>query len=194
MDSDRSDIVALTADAGLDFQPGFSLDGSGSPRSGGTSMRFVCSILLAVVALGFIPTRAAGQAVYAAGGVGPTPVLDGRSGNRNWFGMVGYRGPHALGGRVSGSETVSRLWLSADLTFEPGARGRAVRPYLLAGAGVVVDLRESDPLLSAGGGVRGQLSQLVFAFLEVRVHAIPGSADAGPSGILPITLGIGLGR
>ena len=61
MDSDRSDIVALTADAGLDFQPGFSLDGSGSPRSGGTSMRVVCSILLAVVALGFIPTRAAGQ-------------------------------------------------------------------------------------------------------------------------------------
>jgi hypothetical protein len=157
-------------------------------------MRSICAILLLVLVPGLIPARAQAQAIYAGGGVGPTPVLDGRSGNRNWFGMVGYRGPHALGGRLSGSETVSRLWLSGELTFEPWTSGRAVRPYLLAGAGMVVDLRETDPLLSAGAGVRGRLSRLGFAFLEARVHAIPGAVSSGPGAILPITIGIGLGR
>jgi hypothetical protein len=157
-------------------------------------MRAICAIVLFVLAFGLIPARTTAQVVYAAGGVGPTPVLDGRSGNRNWFGTVGYRGPRALGGRLSGSETVSRLWLSADLTVEPWARGRTVRPYLLVGGGVVVDLRESDPVFSAGGGVRARLTRLVFGFVEARVHAIPGSASSGPGAILPITLGIGLGR
>ncbi|HEX6616237.1 MAG TPA: hypothetical protein VF046_08035 [Gemmatimonadales bacterium] len=157
-------------------------------------MRLAGAVPLLVLTLGLLPaTRAPAQAIYAAAGAGPTPVLDGHSANRNLFGMVGYRGPRSLGGRVSGSETVSRLWLSADLMFEPGPRGRAVRPYLLAGAGVVVDLRQSDPLLSAGAGVRGRLSRLVFAFLEARVHAIPGSST-GPGVIVPLTFGVGLGR
>jgi hypothetical protein len=157
-------------------------------------MRSLCAIPLVVLALCQMPVTAVAQTVYAAGGVGPTPVLDGQSGNRNWFGMVGYRGPHALGGRLSGSETVSRLWLSADLTVEPWAHGRTLRPYLLVGGGVVADFSEKDPLLSAGAGVRGRLSRLVFAFLEARVHAILGAAASGPDAILPITIGIGVGR
>ena len=157
-------------------------------------MRSTCAIVLFILAFGLMPVRATAQALYTAAGLGPTPVLEGRSGNRNWFGMVGYQGAGTLGGRLSGSETLSRLWLSADLTVQPGARWRPVRPYLLVGAGVVLDLSESDPLLSAGAGMRGQLTRLVFGFLEVRLHAIPGSATTGPSTILPITLGIGLGR
>jgi hypothetical protein len=54
---------------------------------------------------------ATAQTLYAGAGVGPTPVLEGAGGNRNWFGMVGYRDRHALGGRLSGAETASRLWL-----------------------------------------------------------------------------------
>jgi hypothetical protein len=151
--------------------------------------------VLLTVGLTCSPTAAFGaQALYAAAGVGPTPVLEGRSGNRNWFGTVGYQGRGALGARLSGSETASRLWLAADLVYQPGAALRALRPYALVGAGMVLDLSETDPLLTAGAGFRAQLQRLIFVFAEVRLYTIPGSPTAGPRTILPITVGLGLGK
>lgn len=153
--------------------------------------------LIALTTLGLIfllYRGAAAQVLYAGAGVGPTPVLDGRSGNRNWFGMIGYQGPRALGGRLSGSETVSRLWLSADLTYQPGAPVRVLRPYAFVGGGVVLDLSDTDPLLTVGAGLRARLERLIFMFVDVRLHAIPGSTNSGPSAILPITFGLGLGK
>jgi hypothetical protein len=137
-------------------------------------------------------TSAAAQSAYVAGGVGPTPVLDGRTANRNWFGMAGYPGHRGLGFRLTGTETASRLWLSAELTLQP-AIPRPVRPYGLIGGGMVVDLGESDPLLTLGGGIRGQVHRLVFLFAELRLHTIPGSSPPSPRTILPLTFGLGLG-
>ena len=152
-------------------------------------------LVLVAVALTCAPAAALGaQVMYAAGGVGPTPVLEGRSGNRNVFGTVGYQGRGSLGGRVSGVETVSRLWLTADLTFQPAGTQRVWRPYALVGAGVVIDFSETDPVIAAGAGLRAQLQRSVFAFAEVRLHSVIGSPASGPHRILPITFGLGLGR
>lgn len=148
-----------------------------------------------LVGLIFYPAQVATpQTFYAGAGVGPTPVLGDGSGNRNWFGMVGYRGRGAFGARLSGAETAERLWLSADLCYRLNPRERALRPYALLGTGLVLDLNEADALFTAGAGLRAQLHRLLFAFGEVRLQAIPGSPADGPSTILPITLGLGLGR
>jgi hypothetical protein len=51
-----------------------------------------------VVGLTMLSTRAgAGQSAYMAGGIGPTPVIEGRSADRNWFGMAGYSGRRGIG-------------------------------------------------------------------------------------------------
>ena len=151
-------------------------------------------VLLALVLAGLPPTALRAQMAYAALGVGPTPVLDGASGNRNWFGMAGFQGRGPVGGRVSGAETVSRLWLGVDLVYQPARALRPVRPYALVGAGMAIDFSETDPVLTAGAGVRAQLQPLVFLFAEVRMQTIVGSPTSGPDTILPITLGLGLGR
>ena len=151
-------------------------------------------VLLALVLAG-LPTSALGaQMAYAALGVGPTPVLDGASGNRNWFGMAGFQGRGPVGGRVSGAETASRLWLSVDVVYQPGPALRPLRPYALVGAGMAFDLSETDPVLTAGAGVRAQAGPLVFLFAEVRMQTIAGSPTSGPGTILPITFGLGVGR
>lgn len=134
-----------------------------------------------------------GQSAYVAGGVGPTPVLDRGSGNRNWFGVAGYPGKRGIGFRVSGAETVGRLWLSAELTLQP-ATPRVVRPYGLLGGGVVVDFDESDPIVTLGGGLRVQFHRLVFLFGEARLQTvIPTVSDRLHESILPISIGIGIG-
>jgi hypothetical protein len=142
-----------------------------------------------------VPSSGLGaQTAYAALGVGPTPVLDGGSGNRNWFGTAGFQGRGSIGGRVSATETASRLWLSADIVYQPGSALRPVRPYALAGVGMAVDFGDTDPVLTAGAGVRARLQSLLFLFAEARVQTIPGSPASGPDAILPITIGLGLGR
>jgi hypothetical protein len=155
------------------------------------SRRIARVVLLAGLVL-LSARSGAGQSAYVAGGVGPTPVLEGGPGNRNWFGMAGYPGRRGIGFRVSGAETVTRLWLSADLTVQPGTP-RRVRPYGLLGGGVVLDLSESDPVLTLGGGLRVQLQRLIFLFGEARLQTIPGSSLGNPETILPITFGLGLG-
>lgn len=151
-------------------------------------------VLLGTICVSLSFARADAQALYAGAGVGPTPVLEGAGGNRNWFGMVGFQGAHAFGGRLSGAETASRLWLSADLVYQPGSAARAIRPYGLLGAGIALDLTESDATLMTGVGLRAQLKRLIFVFVEARLQAIPGTPRSGPSAILPITFGLGLGH
>lgn len=154
-----------------------------------------CRLMLLALVLAGLPTSdLRAQMAYAALGLGPTPVLDGASGNRNWFGMTGFQGRGPVGGRVSGAETVSRLWLSVDVVYQPARPPRTVRPYALAGAGMAIDFGETDPVLTAGAGVRAQVQSLVFLFLEVRMQTIPGSPTSGPDTILPITFGLGVGR
>jgi hypothetical protein len=151
-------------------------------------------VLLALVLAGLPTSDLRAQMAYAALGLGPTPVLDGASGNRNWFGMTGFQGRGPVGGRVSGAETVSRLWLSVDVVYQPGSALRPVRPYALAGVGMAVDFGDTDPVLTAGAGVRARLQSLLFLFAEARVQTIAGSPASGPDAILPITIGLGLGR
>ena len=155
-----------------------------------------CGPRLAAVAFLAIITSpcwkaAAAQSAYLAGGGGPTPVLDEGEGSRNWFGMVGYPGPRGIGFRIAGTDAVSRFWLGADLTLQP-ANPRPVRPYALLGIGMAIDFNETDPVFTAGGGIRVQVQRLIFLFGETRLHLSAG-ADSDPSGILPITLGLGIG-
>ena len=105
--------------------------------------------------------------------------------------MVGYPGPRGIGFRIAGTDAVSRFWLDADLTLQP-ATPRLVRPYALLGLGVAIDFGETDPVLTAGGGIRVQLQRLIFLFGEARLHTAAG-ADSDPSDILPITIGLGIG-
>ena len=109
------------------------------------------SCVLSTFGLALVPVRgAATQKFYAAAGGGPTPVLEGRSGSGNVVGILGYQGPRNVGFRLSGTETVSRLWLSADLTYQPGQG--ALRPYGLLGLGVAAEFGESDLQFIAGAG------------------------------------------
>jgi hypothetical protein len=151
-------------------------------------------VLLGTICVSLSFARANAQTLYAGAGVGPTPVLEGAGGNRNWFGMLGYQGAHSLGGRLSGTETASRLWLSADLVYQPGSAARSIRPYGLLGAGVAVDFSETNATLMTGVGLRAQLQRVIFVFVEARLLAIPGAPESGPRSILPITFGLGLGR
>lgn len=156
-----------------------------------TRLRF----LVLTMCLACAPAAALGaQSLYAAAGVGPTPVLESRSGNRNWFGTIGYQGGEAVGGRLSGVETVSRLWLTADVTYQPAKAPSVWRPYALVGGGVAVDFSETDPVFAAGAGLRAQLHRSIFAFAEARFLTVLGSTESGPRRILPITIGLGLGK
>jgi hypothetical protein len=157
--------------------------------------------LLTVLALGLSAwTTAAAQTVLHAGaGAGYTGVVDegrgSRSGNRNWFGMVGVETKGPVGFRLEGAETMSRLWMSADLTYRLGAHERPIRPYSFIGAGFVLDWSKTDPLLTLGAGLRIQASRLVFLFTEARLQWVPSmqATATAPELVLPLTAGLGIG-
>jgi hypothetical protein len=133
--------------------------------------------------------------LYSGGGLGYTAVLDGGRGNRNWFGMVGLESGSPVGGRLEGAETMSRLWMSAELVYRLSARDRKLRPYAVLGGGFVADLSDVDPLLTLGAGLRVQVRRLVFLFTEARLQWVPGipAARGEPELILPLTAGVGIG-
>ena len=149
------------------------------------------AILLCVLLSAARPAGA--QVVYAGFGVGPTAVPGEGRGNRNWAGMAGYQSRIAFGARLSGAETASRLWLSGDLTYQVHSGERALRPYALLGLGYVLDLNEDDALVTAGAGLRAQVSRLLFVFGEVKVHRVLGTPAVNPRTVLPVTLGLGVG-
>ena len=70
---------------------------------------------------------------------------------------------------------------------------RLIRPYALVGIGMAIDFGDTDPVFTAGGGIRLQLQRLIFLFGEARVHSAAGADVGNPSGILPITFGLGIG-
>lgn len=156
---------------------------------------------LAALALGFVPwmTATAQTVLYAGAGIGYTAVLDhgrgSREGNRNWFGVAGLESRGPVGGRLAGAETMSRLWLSADLTYRLNSRGRQLRPYAVMGGGFVLDLSELDPLLTLGIGLRAQIRPLLFLFTEARLQWVPSmpATSTDPKLILPLTAGVGIG-
>jgi hypothetical protein len=159
-----------------------------------------CAVLI-TLALGLSPWAAAAAqtTLYAGAGVGYTAVLDGgrgnRQGNGNWLGMVGLESGGPVGGRLEAAETMSRLWLSADLTYRLNPRDRPLRPYAVIGGGFVLDWSEVDPLLTLGAGLRAQLRPLIFLFTEARLQWVPGMpATSGEAElILPLTAGLGIG-
>jgi hypothetical protein len=156
---------------------------------------------LTTVVLGLAPETAANAqtVVYAGAGIGYTAVLDhGRGsweGNRNWFGMAGLESGGPLGGRLAAAETMSRLWVSADVTYRLSTRDRPVRPYAVLGGGFVLDLSEIDPLLALGMGLRVQIGRLVFLFSEARLQWVPSMPATSTQAklILPLTAGVGIG-
>ncbi|HEX7336085.1 MAG TPA: hypothetical protein VF252_02660 [Gemmatimonadales bacterium] len=156
---------------------------------------------LTPLALGLGPWAAAAAQTtfYAGAGFGYTAVVDGglgnRQGSRNWFGMVGLESGGPVGGRLEGAETMSRLWLSADLTYRLSARDRQVRPYGVIGGGFVLDLSELDPLLTLGAGLRVQAGRLIFLFTEARLQWVPSMpATSGEARlVLPLIAGLGIG-
>jgi hypothetical protein len=87
---------------------------------------------------------------------------------------------------------------------DAGARGRQVegRPRRavergrdggVLGLGSVIDFNEDDVQVTAGAGLRAQLSRWLFMFGEVRMHRILGIPVDDPRTILPLTLGLGVG-
>jgi hypothetical protein len=156
---------------------------------------------LTTLALGVAPWAAAAAqtTLYAGAGIGYTAVLDGgrgnRPGNRDWFGIDGLESGGPVGGRLEVAETISRLWLSADLIYRLSARDRTLRPYAVIGGGFVLDLSEVDPLLTLGAGLRVQVRPLIFLFTEARLQWVPSmpAPSAEAELILPLTAGLGIG-
>ena len=159
-----------------------------------------CAVLITLaLGLGHWVSAAAQTTLYAGAGFGYTAVLDGgsgnREGNRNWQGMVGLESGDPVGARLEVAETMSRLWLSADLTYRLTSRDRALRPYAVLGGGLVLDMSDVDPLLTLGSGLRVQLSRAIFLFTEARLQWVPSMpATSGEAQlILPLTAGLGVG-
>ena len=159
-----------------------------------------CAVLFTLaLGVGHWASAVAQTTLYAGAALGYTAVLDdgsgNKEGNRNWQGMVGLEGGGPVGGRLEAAETVSRLWVSAALTYRLTPRDRALRPYAVLGGGLVLDTSEADPLLTLGAGLRAQLSRLIFLFTEARLHWVPSMPAASGDArlILPLTAGLGVG-
>jgi len=135
---------------------------------------WLCCLWIALVAT--TPAPAAAQALYGGAGLGPTILLDKPVGTKTTYwgisGVVGLEWPTPIGLRLEGTEVYGFLWLSADLTYRLADRSRPLQSYAVTGAGFRIDVGNSDPIGTAGAGVRAKLSGPLSLFGEGRVHHV----------------------
>lgn len=128
-------------------------------------------------------------------GYGHTFALKGSRGTRNLAFFVEFEGPEGpLGVRFEGNETISLLFLTANVTYALGSRDAQLQPYLVGGLGTPFALAGGGGLtLNAGGGLRFRYPNSKMAlFAEARVFRLLMS-DEFRHTIAPVTVGVRVG-
>ena len=135
---------------------------------------------------------AVSQAVYFGIGAGPTFIPNQPSGSKATYGGVsgflGLEWPSPIGFRLQGTETYGFFWLDAELTYRLASRTSTVVPYGFAGAGLRIDLSESDAIVTGGVGLRAKLARPLSVFGDGRVHY--AFSPTSPRTVLLLTFGI----
>ncbi len=157
-------------------------------------LSIILSVLTVVLVTCLAPANA--QQFYVGGGLGYTFALKGSGGARNiaFFVELESRGP--LGVRLEGNETISLLFLTANMTYAFGSRDAQLQPYLVGGFGTALDIFEQGYTLNAGGGLRFRyLNSKLALFAEARVFRLLDSDPplTGRSTIAPVAVGVRVG-
>ncbi len=129
--------------------------------------RTICALTLVLVTWS-APAHA--QQFYVGGGLGYTFALNGLGGARNIAAFVGLESRGPLGVRLEGNETISILFLTANVTYAFGSRDAQLQPYLIGGFGAGFEFFEEEELtLNAGVGLRLNLNSNLGLFAEARM-------------------------
>ncbi len=125
---------------------------SGLIPTAAAAPRTIC-VWTVVLATCSAPAHA--QQFYVGGELGYTFALQGGRGARNIAFLVELESRGPLGVRFEGNETISLLFLTANVTYAFGPRDAQFQPYLVGGFGVPFEVfAESDYALNAGGVFR----------------------------------------
>ncbi len=150
----------------------------------------IVPIVLTVVLVTYsAPAHA--QQFYVGGGYGYTFAPD----TRNLAFFVEFQSSEGpLGVRFEGNETISLLFLTANVTYAFESRDAQFQPYLVGGFGTIFELfGEPGSVLNAGGGLRLKYFYPTLAlFAEARVFRLFKS-DEFRHTIVPVTVGVRLG-
>lgn len=132
------------------------------------------------------PEPAHAQQLYVGGGAGYSISAHGNE--RGIAGFVGFETGGGWGARIEGMDTISLLFLTANVTFTMGPPDGTVRPYLVGGAGQAFDFDTGDPTVTAGVGFRVE-SRHFGIFTEARIAHLIGSFRSRPT-IFPVLGGV----
>ena len=156
-------------------------------------LSIIPSVLTVVLVTCSAPVHA--QQFYVGGGYGYTFALNGSRGSRNIAFFVEFESPEGpLGVRFEGNETISLLFLTANVTYVFGSRDAQLQPYLVGGFGTTFAVfGESEYTVNAGGGFRYRyLNSKLALFAEARVFRLLDSDETRPT-IAPVLVGARVG-
>ena len=156
-------------------------------------LSIIPSVLTVVLVTYSAPADA--QQFYVGGGYGYTFALKGSGGSRNLAFFVEFESSEGpLGVRFEGNETISLLFLTANMTYAFESRDAKLQPYLVGGFGTTFAVfGESEYTVNAGGGLRYRyLNSKLAMFTEARVFRLLDSDESRPT-IAPVTVGVRVG-
>ena len=154
--------------------------------------RRTIGVLTVVLVTCSVPAHA--QQFYVGGGYGYTFAAAAAGYTRNLAFFVEFQSSEGpLGVRFEGNETISLLFLTANVTYAFESRDAQFQPYLVGGFGTALDLYEQGYTLNAGGGLRLRYFYSTLAlFAEARVFRLFRS-DEFRHTIAPVTVGVRVG-
>ena len=156
-------------------------------------LSIIPSVLTVVLVTYSAPAHA--QHFYVGGGYGYTFAASTSGYPRNLAFFVEFESPEGpLGVRFEGNETISLLFLTANVTYALGPRDARLQPYLVGGFGTPFALSGGGGLtLNAGGGLRFRYPNSKLAlFAEALVFRLLKN-DEFRHTIAPVTAGVRVG-
>ncbi len=156
-------------------------------------LSIIPSVLTVVLVTYSAPAHA--QQFYVGGGYGYTFARATPGYTRNLAFFVEFQSSERpLGVRFEGNETISLLFLTANVTYAFESRDAQFQPYLVGGFGIPFEVfDESGYVLNVGGGLRFRYPNSKMAlFAEARVFRLLMS-DEFRHTIAPVTVGVRVG-
>jgi len=155
--------------------------------------RRTIGVLTVVLVTCSVPAHA--QQFYVGGGYGYTFARATPGYTRNLAFFIEFQSPEGpLGVRFEGNETISLLFLTANVTYAFESRDAQFQPYLVGGFGTTFAIfDEPGYVFNAGGGLQLRYFYSTLAlFAEARVFRLFKS-DEFRHTIAPVTVGVRVG-
>ena len=156
-------------------------------------LSIIPSVLTVVLVTYSAPAYA--QQFYVGGGYGYTFPRATPGYTRNLAFFIEFQSPEGpLGVRFEGNETISLLFLTANVTYAFESRDAQFQPYLVGGFGTTFAIfDEPGYVFNAGGGLQLRYFYSTLAlFAEARVFRLFKS-DEFRHTIAPVTVGVRVG-